>query len=125
LYNNHYRRYKFNFPNEIIVETLKWSCATLEFPNQHLIKNTMGNLYYEIEIDGDPEQIWPWLQQLGYHRSGWYIDTWWDEFEQNTFGPTLCQKKCAALINPPQTRYARISEPIYRRHRPRWPTRFR
>jgi hypothetical protein len=90
-----------NLPNEIIVETLKWSSTPLEFPNNHLIKKTMGNLYYEIEIEGEPEQIWPWLQQFGYHRGGWYIDTWWDEFEQKYFWPNVVPEDARGTYIPP------------------------
>ena len=73
----------------------------MEFPNAHLIKNPMQNLYYEIEIDGNPEQIWPWIQQFGYHRGGWYIDTWWDEFEQKYFWPNVVPEDARGSYMPP------------------------
>jgi hypothetical protein len=73
----------------------------MEFPNAHLIKNPMRDLYYEIEIDSNPEQIWPWIQQLGYHRGGWYIDTWWDEFEQKYFWPNVVPKEARGTYKPP------------------------
>jgi hypothetical protein len=31
-----------------------------------------------ITIDGRPEQVWPWLVQLGYGRAGWYSYDWID-----------------------------------------------
>ena len=51
----------------------------MEFPNPDLIKNPMVDLRYEIEIHTRPADVFPWLKQVGYHRGGWYIDTWWDE----------------------------------------------
>jgi hypothetical protein len=76
----------------------------MEFPNAHLIKNSMGDLYYEIEIDGDPQEIWPWILQFGYHRGGWYIDTWWDEFEQKYFWPNVVPKDIRGTYKSPANR---------------------
>ena len=39
----------------------------------------------DIEIEADPGDIRPWISQFGYHPGDWYIDTWWDKFEQNYF----------------------------------------
>jgi hypothetical protein len=72
----------------------------LNFPNAHLIENPMGDLYYDIEIDADPQQIWPWLIQFGYHRGGWYIDTWWDEFEQKYFWPNVVPREIRGTYKP-------------------------
>jgi hypothetical protein len=52
---------------------------TNEFPGKDKIKNPLVDLRYEIRISGKPNEIWPWIKQLGYHRGGWYIDTWWDK----------------------------------------------
>src|SRR4029079_6912492 len=29
-------------------------------------------------INATPEQIWPWLIQVGWHRGGWYTARWVD-----------------------------------------------
>jgi hypothetical protein len=29
-------------------------------------------------IDAPPEQVWPWLVQMGWHRGGWYTARWVD-----------------------------------------------
>ncbi|MCA9848538.1 MAG: SRPBCC family protein [Dehalococcoidia bacterium] len=29
-------------------------------------------------IDAPPEAVWPWLQQVGWHRGGWYTARWVD-----------------------------------------------
>ena len=53
----------------------------MEFPNPDLIKNPMLDLRYEIVIHARPADVFPWLKQVGYHRGGWYIDTWWDKYK--------------------------------------------
>jgi hypothetical protein len=37
-----------------------------------------------ISIDADPEEVWPWLVQLGYGKAGWYSYDWID----NDFHPS-------------------------------------
>jgi hypothetical protein len=73
----------------------------MQFPNQDLIKNTMLDLRYEIDIVGQPADIYPWLKQLGYHRGGWYIDTWWDEFEQKYFWPYVVPDEARGTFKHP------------------------
>ena len=72
----------------------------MEFPNKDLIKELMLDLRYEIDIDAKPADIWPWLKQVGYHRGGWYIDTWWDEFEQKYFWPNIVPKEARGTFKP-------------------------
>ena len=73
----------------------------MEFPNPDLIKNPMLDLRYEIEIHARPADVFPWLKQVGYHRGGWYIDTWWDEFEQKYFWPNLVPEEARGTYQPP------------------------
>ena len=72
----------------------------MDFPGKNLIKDTMLELYYDIEIQAEPGEIWPWIQQVGYHRGGWYIDTWWDEFEQKYFWPNIVPKEARGIYKP-------------------------
>jgi hypothetical protein len=72
----------------------------MDFPGKNLIRNPMLDLYYEIEIDAMPEAVWPWIQQVGYHRGGWYIDTWWDKFEQKYFWPLVVPKDARGTYKP-------------------------
>jgi hypothetical protein len=60
----------------------------------------MLDLYYEIKIEAKPEKIWPWVQQVGYHRGGWYIDTWWDKFEQKYFWPMVVPEDARGVYKP-------------------------
>jgi hypothetical protein len=70
------------------------------FPNLDLIKDPMLDFYYDIEISARPEVIWPWIQQVGYHRGGWYIDTWGDKFEQTYFWPFVVPKEARGTYKP-------------------------
>jgi hypothetical protein len=33
---------------------------------------------HAITIDAAPEEVWPWLVQMGWHRGGWYTARWVD-----------------------------------------------
>jgi len=72
----------------------------MDFPGERLIKDPMLDLYYKIEIGAKPEHIWPWIQQVGYHRGGWYIDTWWDKFSQKYFWPVVVPKEARGTYKP-------------------------
>ena len=72
----------------------------MDFPGESLIKDPMLDLYYEIEISAKPRDIWPWMQQFGYHRGGWYIDTWWDKFAQTYFWPLVVPKEARGTYKP-------------------------
>lgn len=72
----------------------------MDFPGKGLIKDPMVDLYYEIEIEAGAEEIWPWIQQVGYHRGGWYIDTWWDKFEQEHFWPRIVPEEARGTYKP-------------------------
>jgi hypothetical protein len=46
-------------------------------PGDHLILDA-ATTTRAISIRVPTEQVWPWLVQLGYGRSGWYSDDWID-----------------------------------------------
>jgi hypothetical protein len=73
----------------------------MQFPNPNFIKHPMLDLRYKIEINALPADIFPWLKQVGYHRGGWYIDTWWDEFEQQYFWPKVVPAEARGTYKPP------------------------
>jgi hypothetical protein len=72
-----------------------------KFPGSDLIKKPWMDLYYEIDILAKPADIWPWIKQVGYHRGGWYVDKWWDRFEQTYFWPYVVPKEARGVYKPP------------------------
>lgn len=73
----------------------------MKFPGAEYIQNPMVDLIYEIQIQASAQEIWPWIQQVGYHRGGWYIDAWWDKFEQQYFWPAVVPKDARGTYLPP------------------------
>jgi hypothetical protein len=55
---------------------LTWGATTEELtrplPGDDLIANPTKSQTRAITINATPEQVWPWLVQLGYQRGGWY-----------------------------------------------------
>ncbi len=70
------------------------------YPGDDLIDDPLIQLTYTIEIDAASEYTWPWLVQMGYHRGGWYIDTWWDRFAQTYVWPRLVPKEARGTYAP-------------------------
>lgn len=55
---------------------------------------------HAITIPAAPGEIWPWLLQVGYHRGGWYIDSWWDRWLNEEFWPRFVPQKDAPIFKP-------------------------
>lgn len=47
-------------------------------PGDEIVKKTTFNATRAITIQARPEQIWPWLVQIGHKRAGWYSYDWVD-----------------------------------------------
>ena len=73
----------------------------MQFPGKDRIQDPIMDLYYEIEIEARVQETWPWLKQMGYHRGGWYIDTWWDKAIQDHFWPRVVPKEARGTYKPP------------------------
>jgi hypothetical protein len=73
----------------------------MQFPGEYRIHDPVLDLCYEIEIGAKPREIWPWIVQMGYHRGGWYIDTWWDRAIQEHFWPRVVPKNARGSFKPP------------------------
>jgi len=60
---------------------LRWGATQVEvtrvMPGDEYISHA-GQATRAISIDADPEDVWPWLVQLGYDRAGWYSYDWID-----------------------------------------------
>jgi hypothetical protein len=54
-------------------------------PGDELVADPMWQSTRAITIDAPPEQVWPWIVQMGFpsHRAGWYTPHWLDRL---TFG---------------------------------------
>ena len=52
----------------------------MPLPGDDLVPSPMMELTHAITIDASPEQVWPWLVQLGHGRAGFYSDSrFWDQ----------------------------------------------
>jgi hypothetical protein len=58
---------------------LRWGLTDAEFvaiyPGDELLPNVTGHVTHAITIQATPEQIWPWLMQIGQDRGGFYSYT--------------------------------------------------
>ena len=41
-------------------------------PGDEVIPHPIGSQTHAITIDMPPDQVWPWLVQMGCGRAGWY-----------------------------------------------------
>jgi hypothetical protein len=46
-------------------------------PGDDLVPHPMMETTHAITIHAPAAAIWPWLVQGGYHRAGWYTDSWY------------------------------------------------
>jgi len=42
------------------------------FPGDQLVAHPSVVTAHATTIPAPPERVWPWLQQVGWHRGGWY-----------------------------------------------------
>ena len=83
-------------------QVMRWTLPALliAYATLHRLGQTYGSTFYErqapmpgdgvvakprfvithgITIDAPPEDVWPWLVQMGWHRGGWYTARWVDK----------------------------------------------
>jgi hypothetical protein len=67
-----------------------------DLPGDELVPRPMWQSTRAITIDAPPEEVWPWIAQMGFpsHRAGWYTPHWLDRL---TFG---IRASSAAEIRP-------------------------
>ena len=47
-------------------------------PGDELVEQPTVVTNHAITIPAPPDQVWPWLVQMGWHRGGWYTARWVD-----------------------------------------------
>jgi hypothetical protein len=59
-----------------------WGATPLErkraLPGDEIVHRPMVRTTHAITVAVPPEEVWPWLVQMGYHRGGWYTYPWVD-----------------------------------------------
>jgi hypothetical protein len=60
---------------------LRWGATDAEvhrpLPGDDIVPHPMLETTHAITIRAPRAAIWPWLVQMGYHRAGWYTDSWY------------------------------------------------
>ncbi len=60
---------------------LRWGATDAEvhrsLPGDEVVPHPMIETTHAITINAPRSAIWPWLVQMGYHRAGWYTDSWY------------------------------------------------
>ena len=54
-------------------------------PGDALVPHPMMETTHAITISAPAAAIWPWLVQMGYHRAGWYTDSWYSWVDKYFF----------------------------------------
>jgi hypothetical protein len=49
-----------------------------QLPGDELISQPTLVTNHAAHLGAPPEEVWPWLTQLGWHRGGWYTPRWVD-----------------------------------------------
>jgi len=50
----------------------------LALPGDDIVTQPSATTDHATTIAASPEQVWPWLQQMGWRRGGWYTARWVD-----------------------------------------------
>jgi hypothetical protein len=48
------------------------------FPGDELVERPQTVATHAVTVPAPPDQVWPWLVQMGWHRGGWYTARWVD-----------------------------------------------
>jgi hypothetical protein len=51
---------------------------SMTMPGDEIVLEPQYDITHAITIDSTPQEIWPWLVQVGWHRGGWYTARWVD-----------------------------------------------
>jgi hypothetical protein len=88
---------------------LRWGLSAKEralaLPGDEFVLNPKMEASHAIEIDASPQQIWPWLVQMGQGRGGFYSYTWLE----NLIG---CAMRNADRVVP-EWQNLRVGDPVW------------
>jgi hypothetical protein len=88
-------------------------------PGDDLVPDPQVITDHAITIDCPPDDVWPWLVQMGWHRGGWYTARWVDRLlfpanwpSANRIIPDLQEIHLGDFISdgPPETQCGMIVE---------------
>ena len=48
-------------------------------PGDGLVEDAQIVATHAVTLAAPPEEVWPWLLQVGWHRAGWYTARWVDQ----------------------------------------------
>lgn len=51
-----------------------------ELPGDHIVRHPVFDATRAVTVNGPPEDIWPWIVQIGFHRAGFYTYDLLDNF---------------------------------------------
>ena len=57
-------------------------------PGDGIVAEPMVVTNHAITIDAPPQDVWPWLVQMGWGRAGWYTARWVDRLLFPANGPS-------------------------------------
>ena len=74
-------------------------------PGDDLIQAPTFVTNHAATLDATPEQVWPWLTQVGWHRAGWYTPRWVDQllFPDNWPSATRLEPDLVRDLRPGDT----------------------
>jgi hypothetical protein len=54
----------------------------MPLPGDSVVPDPIEQTTHGVTVEATPQEIWPWLAQMGYYRAGWYTDPsgWWDRW---------------------------------------------
>ncbi|MFN8184989.1 MAG: hypothetical protein U0R23_11250 [Candidatus Nanopelagicales bacterium] len=74
-------------------------------PGDDLVEGATFITNHAATLDATPEQVWPWLTQVGWHRAGWYTPRWVDSllFPDNQPSATTLEPHLVRDLRPGDT----------------------
>lgn len=90
-------------------------------PGDELLAAPVLTVNRAITIEAPPDEVWPWLVQLGCHRGGWYSLDWLDNGgtpSAERILPEFQQLKVGDVL--PMTLDRKLQIPVVELQRPHW-----